>query len=151
MYIKYIDSPIGILRIDSDGRAITEVATVACRGSVENADTLCEDMTKWLQAYFSGACAPCGVPLDPIGTEFQRKIWSTLLDLPYGVTATYGEVALRAGFPKACRAVGSAVGKNPILVAIPCHRVLSSKGLGGFTALGGVETKKKLLKLENVI
>ncbi len=81
------------------------------------------------------------------GTDFQRKVWQELIKIPYGQTWTYGEVAKAIGLPKAVRAVGSACAYNPYLILVPCHRVVSKKGLGGFAL--GLTAKKKLLKHEN--
>lgn len=82
------------------------------------------------------------------GTPFQRRIWCVLRTIPFGKVATYGQVASTAGDPDAPRAVGQALAENPIPIIIPCHRVLSKKGLGGF--IGGVDIKRQLLELEGV-
>jgi len=84
----------------------------------------------------------------PRGTEFQMAVWSELKKIPQGQTRTYGQIATAIGRPKAARAVGSACGKNPVPVFIPCHRAVASNGLGGFS--GGLPWKKLLLELENV-
>ena len=87
------------------------------------------------------------MPLAPSGTPFQQRVWNALCQIPYGKTRTYGEVAKMAGNPKASRAVGMANHRNPILILIPCHRVIGSYGsLTGYAA--GLETKKYLLQLE---
>jgi len=84
------------------------------------------------------------------GTEFEKKVWDALLEIPYGSTSTYKLIAAKIGKPKACRAVGNAVGKNPIPVIIPCHRVIrEDRSLGGFSS--GIEIKKKLLRLEDIM
>ncbi len=80
------------------------------------------------------------------GTRFQKRVWKELIKIPRGKTITYFELARRIGSPRACRAVGNACGKNPLPVAIPCHRVVAANGLGGFT--GGLKKKIRLLKLE---
>jgi O-6-methylguanine DNA methyltransferase len=89
-------------------------------------------------------------PLDiSRGSPFQQTVWTALLDIPYGTTVTYGELAARIGKPKAARAVGQAVGANPLPVVVPCHRVLASGGaLGGFS--GGLEIKRHLLRVEGI-
>ena len=81
-----------------------------------------------------------------VGTDFQHRVWAALLDIPEGQTMTYGELAARIGKPKAARAVGTALGANPVPLLVPCHRVVSTTGLGGFT--GGLHIKKKLLNTE---
>lgn len=100
-----------------------------------------------LQEYFAGCRQSFDVPLAPSGTPFQQCVWNALCQIPYGKTRTYGEIAKMAGNPKASRAVGMANHRSPILILIPCHRVIGSDGsLTGYAA--GLETKKYLLQLE---
>ena len=101
---------------------------------------------RWLDAYFAGERPDvAGVPLAPRGTAFQRRVWDALLAIPYGETRTYGELAAALG--SSPRAVGTAVGRNPISVIVPCHRVLGADGsLTGYA--GGLERKRALLALE---
>ena len=83
------------------------------------------------------------------GTEFQKKVWQAISEIPRGKTLSYKELAIKIGKPKAIRAVGNAVGANPFPITIPCHRVVKSDGsLGGYSGKGGVKTKRKLLKSE---
>ena len=89
------------------------------------------------------------VALDLRGTPFQLRCWSELLQIPYGCTRTYGELAARLGHPGASRAVGSANGTNPIPILVPCHRVVARSGLGGFG--GGLELKRRMLELEGAL
>lgn len=99
----------------------------------------------WLDAYFAGQAPGSPPRLSPKGTAFQQKVWAALLDIPCGQTATYGELAARLDTHP--RAVGSAVGRNPISLIVPCHRVLgSAHGLTGYA--GGLERKEKLLERE---
>ena len=89
------------------------------------------------------------LPLNPAGTSFQRQVWRALLDIPYGERRSYGEIAAAIGKSGAARAVGAACGRNPIVLLIPCHRVVGRDGaLTGYSAEGGVERKVALLKLE---
>jgi len=89
------------------------------------------------------------IPLKAEGTDFQTRVWTALRDVPFGKTVSYGELAAQIGNPKAARAIGGAVGKNPIPIIIPCHRVLAAGGkLGGFT--GGTDIKEWLLAIEGV-
>ena len=100
-----------------------------------------------LTAYFAGERKSFDLKLNPVGTEFQLQVLEELQKIPYGITASYGDIAKRIGRPKAVRAVGAANGRNPIPIIIPCHRVIGSTGkLTGFG--GGIPTKKALLKLE---
>ncbi|MGE0528146.1 MAG: methylated-DNA--[protein]-cysteine S-methyltransferase [Bdellovibrionales bacterium] len=102
---------------------------------------------KQLDEYFAGKRKIFDVPLAPEGTEFQKRVWAQLLKIPYGECISYGEQARRLGQPKSARAVGSANGKNPIGILIPCHRVVGTTGnLTGFA--GGIEIKRYLLQLE---
>jgi len=100
-----------------------------------------------LDAYFAGALRRFTLPLAPDGSPFQLRVWAALLDIPYGQTESYGELAERIGSPGAARAVGLANGKNPIGIVIPCHRVVGSDGnLTGYG--GGLDRKRQLLDLE---
>jgi methylated-DNA-[protein]-cysteine S-methyltransferase len=114
----------------------------------DDADPVLAETAGQLQAYFSGALVRFDLPLDPVGTEFQRSVWSVLQTIPYGDTWSYGEVAAAIGKgPQASRAVGLANGSNPIPVVIPCHRVIGANGtLTGFG--GGLSRKRHLLELE---
>lgn len=106
-----------------------------------------EDLTTQLHDYFSGRRNTFDFPLAPKGTPFQLDVWHALLEIPYGDTVTYAELARRIGRPSAVRAVGAANGANPIPVIIPCHRVIGSNGtLTGYG--GGIERKQWLLALE---
>lgn len=105
-------------------------------------DAVCQ-----LKEYFSGQRQSFDLPMAPIGTSFQTKVWKALREIPYGVTITYGELAERVGSPKGYRAVGNANGKNPLVIFQPCHRVVAAGGkLGGFSA--GIHRKKFLLGME---
>ncbi len=102
---------------------------------------------KQLTQFLSGRRREFDVPLDLRGTEFQKKVWAALCDIPFGKTTSYGELARRVGKPAASRAVGGANGRNPIPIVVPCHRVIGSDGsLTGFG--GGLDLKRALLRLE---
>lgn len=101
-----------------------------------------------LKDYYEGTRKDFTFPLDLYGTVFQQEVWQALQNIPYGMTCAYIDVAYEIGNPRAVRAVSGAIGANPVLIAIPCHRVLTKDGkLGGFR--GGLTTKKKLLAIEN--
>lgn len=116
----------------------------------EEADSLLLDrLSHQLGEYFAGKRREFDLPLNPKGTSFQKAVWSVLQSIPYGETLTYGEVAARLGQPQSARAVGGACGKNPVLLLIPCHRVVGKDGtLTGFSAAGGVAVKAQLLSHE---
>jgi methylated-DNA-[protein]-cysteine S-methyltransferase len=101
-----------------------------------------------LEQYFAGRRQNFSVPLDVEGTLFQKKVWKALREIPYGEVRSYGEIARRVGNPKASRAVGTANGRNPVAIIVPCHRVIAGNGtLGGFG--GGLSNKTYLLTLEH--
>lgn len=103
-----------------------------------------------LQQYFDGTREHFDLPLAAKGTSFQKQVWEALVNIPYGKTTSYGEIAKQLGRPKASRAVGAANGANPLAVLVPCHRVIGSNGtLTGYA--GGVEIKAGLLELENAL
>ena len=127
------------------GRAAIPAGTVPATGA---AAELLDDVVAQLDEYFAGDRTEFDVPLDPVGTDFQLKAWLALRAIPYGQTRTYGEQARVIGSPNAVRAVGSANGRNPISIIVPCHRVIGSDGsLTGFG--GGLEAKRYLLDLES--
>lgn len=100
-----------------------------------------------LEAYFDGRLGRFNLPLLPLGTPFQQAVWQALLDIPFGQTRRYGDLARAIG--TAPRAIGTACGRNPIPIVIPCHRVIGAGGgLGGYSGEDGVETKRYLLRLE---
>lgn len=103
-----------------------------------------------LDAYFDGTLTEFDLPLQPTGTRHQEKVWDAMLEIPYGQTVTYGALAKNIG--SAAQAVGTACGRNPIPVLIPCHRVVATAGkLGGYSGDGGLYTKRALLVLEGAL
>jgi len=114
------------------------------------ADQHFKEIEKKLQGYFSGERTHFNEAIDLTqGTEFQRRVWLAAKEIPYGEARSYAWVAVRVGNPRAYRAVGQALGKNPLPIVIPCHRVLTSRGsIGGFSA--GLENKERLLELEGI-
>lgn len=88
------------------------------------------------------------IPVRLEGTPFQKAVWTALMEIPKGELRTYSEIATRIGRPKAVRAVGNAVGANPISIIVPCHRVVAKNGMGGYSAVGGLDTKRKILSIE---
>ena len=144
----HYDSPVGRIYIAETAESITDVAFVPVKGAAEKETPLITRAIDMLREYFSGDRKDFnGLPLNPAGTEFQKKAWAALLAIPYGQTRSYKEQAEAAGNAKACRAIGAANGKNPISIIIPCHRVIgSNKNLTGYG--GGIGVKKALLDLE---
>ncbi|MEA4849709.1 MAG: methylated-DNA--[protein]-cysteine S-methyltransferase [Clostridiaceae bacterium] len=110
---------------------------------------LLKEAARQLDSYFAGELKEFSLPLEPSGTAFMKQVWAALCEIPYGKTATYGEIAGKVGRPKAARAVGLANNRNPIPIFIPCHRVIGTDGsLTGYR--GGLEMKKRLLELEKI-
>jgi methylated-DNA-[protein]-cysteine S-methyltransferase len=149
-----IESPVGRLRLIASEEALAgiwfEHGRDAMRGSAaatRGSNAVIERTRAQLEEYFAGARREFDLPLDPRGTEFQRRVWFRLTRIAYGDTITYGALAAELGNAKASRAVGLANGSNPIPIVIPCHRVIGANGsLTGFG--GGLPIKAKLLELE---
>jgi len=157
-YLSRYESPLGTYVIGSSSRGLV---------CVENESHMPSMMARWrregietkdaagqndgviaeLEVYFTGALHDFTIPLDLRGTDFQRKVWELLLAIPYGHTRSYGQIASALGRPKASRAVGQAIGTNPVAIIVPCHRVIGvSGGLVGYG--GGLHRKQALLELE---
>ena len=102
-----------------------------------------------IEEYLAGERKTFNTDIEIEGTEFQKKVWRALSDIPYGETRTYKQIAESIGHPKACRAVGTACGANKFPIVIPCHRAVASSGLGGF--IFGLELKQELLDLEQPV
>ncbi|TWO28663.1 methylated-DNA--[protein]-cysteine S-methyltransferase [Campylobacter hyointestinalis] len=150
MEMAYIKSPIGNLKItDDDGEIIRlDFCDEFIDTSITNKNLkLCVDE---LNLYFQGKLKTFKTKIKLSGTEFEQKVYKALLKIPYGKTATYKDIAINLGLPKAARAVGNANGKNKIPIIVPCHRVVSVTNLGGYSGGNGLETKKSLLNLEKV-
>ena len=156
LYRTTMPSPLGELTLlaDDDGlRAILLPTERAGRVAtdedlVDSPHPVLEATAEQLGQYFSGRRTDFDLPLNPRGTDFQRAVWTALLDISSGTTTSYGDVAAAIGRPTAARAIGAAVGRNPISIVVPCHRVVGVNGdLTGFA--GGLEAKRQLLDLES--
>ena len=147
-YVYRYNFPIGWIYIAGEREAITDIAPRPIFGAVEKETPLISKAAGMLYEYFDGIRTSfLDLPLRTGGTVFQKKAWNALLDIPYGETRTYKDQAKAIGNVKACRAVGAANGKNPIMIIIPCHRVVGSDGsLTGYA--GGLDVKKALLDFE---
>ncbi len=151
MRYSTLPTPIGelVLTADPDG-ALTRLYLPnrpPDTSGWERDDALLEPVRRQLAEYFAGVRTEFDVPLRPTGVPIQLKVWEALLKIPYGDTATYGEIAREIGHPTAFRAVGAANGQNPIAIIVPCHRVIGSNGsLTGYG--GGLPAKRALLDLE---
>jgi len=117
------------------------------RGENSHSSSVMRETIRQLRLYFAGELQAFDLPLELIGTDFQKRVWSALVTIPYGKTRSYTEIAAQIGAPRAVRAVGAANGRNPIPIIVPCHRVIGASGsLVGFG--GGLEWKRLLLDLE---
>jgi methylated-DNA-[protein]-cysteine S-methyltransferase len=155
-YYSYFNSPIGRLILTSDGTHLTGLHTGKPDESASpNKSWILNDdvapfstVKEQLSSYFKKQLKHFDFPMKLDGTDFQKAAWKQLQRIPYGEVISYGEQARRLGNPKASRAVGSANGRNPVAIIVPCHRVIASTGkLGGYG--GGLSRKEYLLALEN--
>ena len=141
---------IGYLHLFSDGKNITQVDFADEELKEQRSCDILETAKQQLHEYFANTRQTFDLPLLPSGTEFQKKIWEILLQIEFSETKSYEWVSLQYGNKKAIRAVGQAIGKNPIAIIVPCHRVIGKNGaLTGFA--GGLERKKVLLNLESAL
>ncbi|MEG0156111.1 MAG: methylated-DNA--[protein]-cysteine S-methyltransferase [Anaerovoracaceae bacterium] len=147
-YCSHLLSPIGLIRITSDDLAITGIEFVS-KSTKDTPGPLTTMAVHQLLEYFEGKRKTFSLPLAYGGTRFQHQVWDALATIPYGEAVSYAQVARKLRNPKACRAVGTANGKNPISIVLPCHRVIAADGtLGGYT--GGLAKKRFLLALEGI-
>lgn len=146
-FISSLESPVGFLILKSDGQTVTEIHFSETDVPEKNSCAVLETCREQLQNYFSGKVLSFDLPLNPDGTEFQKKVWTELIKIPFGETITYHELAVRLGDSNVIRAAGTANGKNPIAIVIPCHRVIGAGNkLTGYA--GGIWRKKWLLEHE---
>lgn len=152
MYQRQYDSPLGMLLLECNDTGLTGI--YMNRENLQQWDdhSILRRTVTWLDAYFRGEPHPADIPLDPKGTDFQKQVWNILLTIPYGAAKSYGDIAremavLRGKEKMSAQAVGQAVGKNPINILVPCHRVLGAgRQLTGYSC--GLEKKIWLLNHE---
>ena len=158
-YVNHSISPLGEIILASDGEALTglwfagqkyEGSTLAAEHREKDLPVF-DETRRWLDGYFTGKDPGFTPPLRLMGTDFRKAVWKVLLTIPFGKTVTYGEIAAqiarKTGRSVSARAVGGAVGHNPVSLIVPCHRVVGADGsLTGYA--GGVERKEKLLEME---
>ena len=141
-YERLIESPVGTLTLRAEDGALTAILFGDMRKGLPGGTRVLE-----LAEYFEGSRREFTVPVRLTGTDFQQEVWAALCEIPYGATATYGDIARRVGRPRACRAVGMANHRNPVPIIVPCHRVIGSGGaLTGYG--GGLAVKSYLLAWE---
>ena len=152
MAICYFDSPVGRLALEAEGDALTGVrwADRGERAGARQLPAVLKEARRQLERYFAGKLKRFDLALAARGTDFQKRVWRMMSEIPYGETATYGGMAMALG--SGPRAVGMACGRNPLPIVVPCHRVLGAGGSeGGYSGGKGLRTKHKLLALEGVV
>ena len=145
----FYDTPIGKIRLTEENQELIGLQFGDSRmDSINIEETpFLKEVYSVLSGYFRGEVTKFFIPLNLRGTEFQKKVWNALLEIPYGETCSYGQIAQKIGTPKGARAVGGANNRNPIAIIVPCHRVIGGDGkLVGYA--GGAEVKKQLIDLE---
>ncbi len=147
MNIGYYKSPVGIIEIEEEEGKIVGLKFTSCAQVVDNSSGVIGKCEEQLSEYFAGKRKEFELEMVLKGTKFQQKVWRELAKIPYGKTVSYREIARNVGNEKAVRAVGTAIGRNPIAIIVPCHRVIGTDGsMTGYAY--GVELKRKLLDLE---
>ena len=152
MSICYVESPVGRLAVEADHDAVTSLrwADMDERTGDASSTPVLTEAVRQLDKYFARKLRHFDLPLAARGTDFQKRVWKLMRDIPYGETMTYGGMA--AALASGPRAVGMACGRNPIPIIVPCHRVMGSgRNEGGFSGGQGLPTKRKLLALEGAI
>tara|TARA_R110000737_G_scaffold197924_1_gene218119 strand:+ start:1650 stop:2126 length:477 start_codon:yes stop_codon:yes gene_type:complete len=147
--VAYINTPLGVAKITGSSEGLSSIIVLDSEEPLTDVipESL-EDAVYQLNEYFEGIRTEFQLDLNPEGTEFQKKVWLELQNIPYGRTASYMELSKLIGDPKAIRAVGAANGRNPLWIVVPCHRVIGSDGsLTGYA--GGLHRKKWLLDHES--
>lgn len=147
MYHISLKSPVGPLTVFADEAAIFALEFGQAPKGVSS--PLLDEAARQLNAYFTGRLDRFSVPVAPAGTDFQKRVWQLMLEIPFGRSRTYGEMSRI--LKSSARAVGGACGRNPVAIIIPCHRVLAAGGgIGGYSGGGGADTKRILLRLEGL-
>jgi len=145
---RVISTPIGDVLLGVQSGRLCEVRMLFEMDRIGNEqDSVLDEAQRQIEAYYNGELREFDLPLRMEGTAFERAVWQTLVQIPFGEVRSYGQIAASLGLPKAARAVGRACARNPLLIVVPCHRVIGASGrLTGFAA--GIEAKKALLGFE---
>ena len=151
LFNKIINSKIGYLHLTANENTLLSISFIDNNIDIkENTNSIIEETITQLNEYFEGKRKEFTIELSLKGTDFQKQVWNELLNIAYGQTASYSDIAIAVGNPKAVRAIGNANNKNPIPIIIPCHRVIGKSGkLVGYA--GGLDIKVALLKLETTL
>jgi methylated-DNA-[protein]-cysteine S-methyltransferase len=147
IFFGYHESPIGLIEVGCTSDAVRSLNFVERQRETSTSNAVVEKAVRQIKEYFAGDRREFDVPVDAQGTPFQKAVWRRLLEIPYGRTASYRDIARSLGNPKAVRAVGGANGRNPIAIIVPCHRIIGSDGsLTGYGS--GIWRKEWLLEHE---
>jgi len=150
MEIAYIQTPIGIAELKGDENGLASVSVLDKNKPIGTIPSVLESAAQQFQEYFEGTRTEFDLKLNPEGTDFQKKVWEALQEIPFGKTISYLDLSKQLGDVKAIRAVASANGKNPLWIVVPCHRVIGTNGdLTGYA--GGLHRKKWLLEHESPV
>ncbi|MEC8831484.1 MAG: methylated-DNA--[protein]-cysteine S-methyltransferase [Bacteroidota bacterium] len=148
MEIAYVQTPIGTAKLKGDEEGLASITILEGKKPNGTIPEVLKDAVQQFQEYFKGNRTVFNLKLNPSGTDFQKKVWDALLQIPFGKTISYLELSKQLGDVKAIRAVASANGKNPLWIVVPCHRVIGTNGdLTGYA--GGLHRKKWLLEHES--
>ncbi len=150
MEVAYIQTPIGIAELKGDENGLASVSVLDINKPIGTIPDVLKSAAKQFQEYFEGTRTEFDLKLNPEGTDFQKKVWEALQEIPFGKTISYLDLSKQLGDVKAIRAVASANGKNPLWIVVPCHRVIGTNGdLTGYA--GGLHRKKWLLEHESPV
>lgn len=150
MEVAYLQTPMGMAELQGDENGLASISVLNEEKPIGIIPDVLEDAIYQFQEYFEGTRENFDLKLNPSGTDFQKKVWDALCEIPYGKTVSYLELSKKLGDPKAIRAVAAANGKNPLWIVVPCHRVIGSNGdLVGYA--GGLHRKKWLLEHESPV
>lgn len=144
----YLETTLGLMEIICEDKSLVGLKLVSEKTHSDSENKISKKVKSQIKEYLNGSRKTFNIPIKLTGTDFQKKVYEETLKIPYGSTKTYGEIANSIGNPKSMRAVGMALGNNPIWIIVPCHRVIGKNNkLTGFA--GGIDKKLSLLKLEN--
>lgn len=156
-FLRRVDSPIGRIELGGTDTAVVSLAIERAghlphEAEPEHSNSVLDEAARQLDEYFAGTRHGFELPLAPSGTEFQKAVWRQLSELDFGEATSYGEIGRATGRPSAGRAVGGAIGANPLPIIVPCHRVLGADGrITGYSGGNGIPTKSWLLDHEGIV
>ncbi len=145
------EAPVGWVTVEATGEKITGLTMTSRKGAEFGSSAVLREAKQQLLAYFAGKLTKFDLPVELNGTEFQKAVWKQISKIPFGKTLSYADIAKKLGKPLASRAVGGAVGSNPVPLVVGCHRVMGASGrITGYSGGEGIPTKRWLLALEQI-